>query len=152
MQTNHALVGWIGLAVTGAPIANGRGYILIRGVQENRFVFHQVQKPGGKCVLISHSSISRALWCLRGPGYIKVSNLTFNQNKFNQIFTLKVTLREAQRLNSTPTCSVVVPGCPDNFFLTGHIPPSRKPFLEEVVNDRGKYSIEFNMNVYLNLP
>jgi len=76
----------------------------------------------------------------------------FNQTKFNQIFTLKVTLREAQRLNSTRTCSVVVPGCTDNFFLTGHTPPSRRPFLEEVVNDRGKYSIEFNVNVYLNLP
>jgi len=41
-----------------------------------------------------------------------------------------------------------VPGCTDNFFLTGHTPPSRRPFLEEVVNDRGKYSIEFNVNVY----
>jgi len=82
----------------------------------------------------------------------RVSTLTFNHTKFNQIFTLKVTLREAQRLNSTHTCSVVVPGCTDNFFLTGHTPPSRRPFLEEVINDRGKYSIEFNVNVYLNLP
>jgi len=34
------------------------------------FCVNKVQKPGGKCVLISHPSISRALWCLRGPGYI----------------------------------------------------------------------------------
>jgi len=88
-----------------------------------------------------------------GAGHAgRVSTLTFNQTKFNQIFTLKVTLREAQRLNSTPTCSVVVPGCPGNFVLTGHTPPSRKSFLEEVVNDRGKISIEFNVNVSLNLP
>jgi len=60
-----------------------------------------------------------------------------------------VTLREAQRLNSTHTCSVVVPGCPDNIFLTGHTPPSRRPFLEEVDNDRGKYPMEFNVNAYL---
>jgi len=82
----------------------------------------------------------------------RVSTLTFNQTKFNQIFTLKVTLREAQRLNSTPTCSVVVPGCPDNFVLTVHTPPSRRFFLEEVVNDSSKYSIEFNVSVYLILP
>jgi len=63
VQTNHASVGWIGLAVSGAPIANGRGYILIRGIQVNCFVLNQVQTPGGKCVLISYSSISRALWC-----------------------------------------------------------------------------------------
>jgi len=25
VQTNHAEVGWIGLAVSGAPVANGRG-------------------------------------------------------------------------------------------------------------------------------
>ena len=70
VQTNDATVGCIGLAVSGAPITNGRGYVLMRGVQVNRFVLNQVHKPGGKCVLISHSSISRALWCLRGPGYI----------------------------------------------------------------------------------
>jgi len=35
VQTNHAQVGWIGLAVSGAPIG---GYMLIRGVQVNRFV------------------------------------------------------------------------------------------------------------------
>jgi len=69
VRRNHAEVVWIGLAVSGAPIANGRGYILIRGVQVYRFVLNQVHKLGGKCVLVSHSSISRALWCLRGPGY-----------------------------------------------------------------------------------
>jgi len=46
VQTNEAYVGWIGLDVSGAPIANGRGYILIRGVQVNRFVLYQVQKQG----------------------------------------------------------------------------------------------------------
>ena len=43
VQTNHAQVGWIGSAVTGAPIANGSGYIFIRGVQVNRFMLNQVQ-------------------------------------------------------------------------------------------------------------
>jgi len=95
--------------------------------------------------------------CIDFPGLVhgssstRVSTFTFNQTKLNNLITLKVTLREAQRLNSTHTCSVVVPGCTDNFFWTGHTPPSRRPFLEEVVNDRGKYSIEFNVNVYLNL-
>jgi len=70
VQTNSASVGWISLDVSGAPIANGTGHILIREVQINRFVLNQVRKPGSKCVLISHSSISRALWCPRGPGYI----------------------------------------------------------------------------------
>jgi len=80
-----------------------------------------------------------------------VSTLTFSQTKFKQIFTLKVTLREAQRLNSTHTCSVVVPGCTDYFFLTGHTPPSRRPVLEEVVNYRHKYPVEFNVSVYFTL-
>ena len=80
VQTNHAKVGWVGLAISGAPIANGRGYILIRGVQVNRLVLNQVQKPGGKCVLISHSSIYRALWCLRVPGYI---NCGYNRDGYN---------------------------------------------------------------------
>ena len=70
VQTNHAKDGSIGSAVSGAPIANRRGFILIRGVQVNRFMLNQVQKPGGKCILISRSSIFRALWCPRGPGYV----------------------------------------------------------------------------------
>jgi len=80
VQTNHTSVGWIGLALSGAPIANGRGYILIRGVQLNRFVLNPVQKQGGKCVLMSHFSMSRALWCLRGPGYIHCG---YNRDGYN---------------------------------------------------------------------
>jgi len=49
-------------------------------LQVNRFVLNQVQKPGGKCILISHSSISRALWCLRGPGYIHCG---YNRDGYN---------------------------------------------------------------------
>jgi len=56
VRTNHAEVSWIGLAFSGAPIANGRGYILIREVQVHRFALTQVKKPGGKCIVISHSS------------------------------------------------------------------------------------------------
>jgi len=70
VQTIHAEVGWIGLAVNGAPMATGREYILIRRVQVNRLVLNEVQIPGAKCVLNSHSSISRALWSLRGRSYI----------------------------------------------------------------------------------
>jgi len=80
VQTNHASVGWIGLAISGAPMATGRGYILIRGVHVNRFKLNQVQNPGGKCVLISHSSISRALWSLHGPGYIHCG---YNRDGYN---------------------------------------------------------------------
>jgi len=55
-------------------------FILIRGVQVNRFALNQVQKLGGKCVLISHSSISWALWCLCGPGYIHCG---YNRDGYN---------------------------------------------------------------------
>jgi len=77
----------IGFSISGAPIANGRGYILIRGVPVNRFVLHQVQSPGGKCVLFSRSSISRALWCLRGPGYIHCG---YNRDVYNWIMTVRL--------------------------------------------------------------
>jgi len=78
VQTTHTQVGWIGLAISRAPIANGRGYD--PWSSSKSFCVYSSTKTGWQVRFNSHSSISRALWCLRGPVYIHCG---YNRDGYN---------------------------------------------------------------------